>query len=70
MEVQASMPLSRAALCLDCDRVYEVPPGGCPKCQGGHSLLLSRIVKPMLSAEIAVDGTASVPVAKVKNPYA
>lgn len=58
MEPRPSIPLSRATLCLNCDRIYEngrrERAGDCPKCNSTHGLGLARIVRPLHEAQTPV----------------
>lgn len=36
------MPLSRAAMCLDCESVFDLGEGQCPACGSEHFVLLTR----------------------------
>lgn len=40
----AVIPLERAALCVDCETVFECAGGPCPKCAGTVVLMLANVL--------------------------
>ena len=45
----ATIPLSEAALCMDCDSVFNLSQSACPRCAGGSHLTLACL--PGISGE-------------------
>lgn len=41
---QATIPLDRAALCVDCETVYRTERPACPSCGTTERLLLQKVV--------------------------